>query len=69
MMESRARSVVKSLSWRVVATSTTIVLVYFFTGQVDVAVAVAGVEVVAKLTIFYFHERVWQAVAWGTIAR
>lgn len=64
-MDTRARSVAKSLTWRVLATLTTIALVYTFTGQVHIAFAVGGVEVVAKLLIFYFHERIWDAVRWG----
>ncbi|HSM59300.1 MAG TPA: DUF2061 domain-containing protein [Longimicrobiales bacterium] len=65
MSETRARSAVKSLSWRVVATATTVALVLAFTGELRIAVAVGGIEVVAKLVIFYAHERVWDRVRWG----
>ena len=67
MTETRARSLVKSLSWRVIATLTTIALVWGFTGQVHIALAVGGVEVLAKLVIFYFHERAWATVSWGIL--
>ncbi|HSG09939.1 MAG TPA: DUF2061 domain-containing protein [Longimicrobiales bacterium] len=63
--ETRARSLVKSLSWRIIATLTTIGLVYAFTGAVHIAMAVGGVEVLAKLLIFYLHERAWAMVGWG----
>lgn len=69
MHETRARSLAKSMSWRVVATLTTIGLVWWFTGEVHVAVAVGGVEVLAKLLIFYVHERLWDAVGWGWVER
>lgn len=65
MRETRARSVSKSLSWRALATLTTIVLVWTFTGQMQVAVAVGSAEVVAKLVIFYAHERAWASLRWG----
>ena len=65
MSESRSRSVVKSLSWRFLATATTFLIVLTFTGRLDLAVAIGGVEVVAKLLIFYVHERTWQRVEWG----
>lgn len=65
MSESKARSIVKSFTWRALATLTTVIIVLLFTGEVDLAVAVGGVEVVAKLLIFYAHERVWQRVGWG----
>ncbi len=65
MSETRSRSIAKSVSWRVVATATTIVLVFALTGEVRLALAVGGVEVLAKLLIFYVHERVWQGIRWG----
>lgn len=65
MRETRARSLAKSLSWRVIATLTTIALVWGFTGEIRLAVAIGGVEVVAKFVIFYFHERSWATVSWG----
>ncbi len=65
MSDSRSRSIVKSLSWRFVATATTFLIVLAFTGRLDLAVAIGGVEVVAKLLIFYIHERTWQRVEWG----
>ncbi|GMV07591.1 MAG: hypothetical protein AMXMBFR53_38660 [Gemmatimonadota bacterium] len=69
MRETRARSLAKSLSWRVAATLTTIGLVWWATGQVHLAVVVGGVEFVAKLLIFYVHERLWDAVPWGWVER
>lgn len=69
MRETRIRSVAKSLSWRVVATLTTIALVWWFTGEMHVAVAVGGAEVIGKLVIFYLHERAWDAVPWGWVNR
>ena len=56
---------VKSLSWRIVASATTVLIVLAFTGELDVAIAIGGVEIVAKLLIFYVHERTWQRVGWG----
>jgi adenylylsulfate kinase len=65
MADTRARSIAKSLSWRATATATTMVIVLRFTGELHLAVAVGGVEVFAKLAIFYAHERVWQRLRWG----
>jgi len=44
---------------------TTILIVLLFTGEIELAVAIGGVEVVAKLVIFYLHERLWQKAGWG----
>ncbi len=47
------------------ATLTTILLVLAFTGELSLAVSVGGAEVVAKLVIFYAHERIWDRFDWG----
>lgn len=63
--ETNGRSLIKTLSWRFWATVTTILLVYGFTGRVDTAFYVGGVEIVAKLVLYYLHERVWNRVSYG----
>ena len=40
--ESHLRSILKALSWRFVATFTTIMIAWFFTGEVDTALKVGG---------------------------
>ena len=64
-MDSRLRSIAKSVSWRVIATFTTIIIVYVLTGKLALALLAGGLEVVIKLIIFYFHERVWNTVKFG----
>ncbi|OEF99785.1 hypothetical protein BHF71_01000 [Vulcanibacillus modesticaldus] len=58
-ISSRKRSVLKTISWRVVATLTTLGLVYSATGKLEIAGAVAGIEVILKMVLYYAHERVW----------
>jgi uncharacterized membrane protein len=64
-MESKWRSITKAVSWRVVGTIDTMILSYFFTGRIDVALAIGGTEVITKVVIFYFHERLWSKINWG----
>ena len=65
--ESRLRSVLKALSWRVLATLTTIAIAYFIVGDVKVALKIGAVEVVVKMAIYYLHERAWAKVPLGTV--
>ena len=65
--ESHLRTVLKTLSWRIVATTTTIVIAYFVFGDISSALAVGGIEFFAKMGIYYAHERVWQLVPRGTV--
>lgn len=65
MTERRLRTVVKSLSWRIIATITAIGLVYAFTGSFTMALSLGIIEVVGKLIIYYIHDRAWQHLRWG----
>ncbi len=65
--ESRLRSVLKALSWRVLATLTTIAIAYFIVGDVNTALKIGAIEVVAKMLIYYLHERAWAKVPLGTV--
>lgn len=67
--ESHFRTVLKTLSWRIVATTTTIVIAYFVFGDISKALAVGGIEFFAKMVIYYVHERVWQLVPRGTVRK
>jgi len=63
--ESHVRSVAKTVSWRITATITTTLLVLFFTRKIEVALAVGGMEVVLKMLLYFFHERIWDRVKFG----
>ncbi len=57
--ESHYRTILKALSWRVIATFTTMSIVFAFTRRIVLSVGVGGVEVVTKLILYYLHERIW----------
>jgi len=63
--ETNKRSVVKGVTWRVVATTTTMVIVYLFFGRLDLAIATGVIESVLKIGLFWLHERAWFKVRWG----
>lgn len=63
--ESNGRSIIKTISWRLLATITTAAIVYAFTGKLNIALAVGGIEVVLKLLLYYFHERIWNKIPYG----
>jgi uncharacterized membrane protein len=53
------KSVMKSVSWRIVGTIDTMIISYFITGRLSVAVSIGGIEVFTKTVLYYFHERLW----------
>ncbi len=62
--DKKFRSVIKALSWRFFATSTTFIISYFVTGSVGFAASISGIEIFAKILLYYLHERVWQFIDW-----
>jgi len=63
--ETNLRSIGKGVSWRVVATSTTMGIVYIFFGDLELAIATGMLETIAKIGLYWGHEKVWQKVLWG----
>jgi uncharacterized membrane protein len=69
--ESHIRSLLKGISWRIVATSDTVVVVLFatwiMTGQPSIgdALKIGVYEFVIKLLVYYFHERIWEQIRTG----
>jgi len=63
--ETNKRSVVKGITWRVVATTTTMIIVYLFFGRLDLAIATGLIESVLKIGLFWVHERAWFKIRWG----
>lgn len=63
--ESNGRSLIKTISWRFWATITTALLVYIFTGKLELALAIGGIEVLLKLILYYLHERTWNKISFG----
>jgi uncharacterized membrane protein len=53
------KSLMKSFSWRIVGTIDTMVISYFITGKVTIALSIGSVEVLTKTLLYYFHERLW----------
>ena len=56
------RSIYKTISWRIIATTDTFIISWFITGYFAWATAIASVEVFTKMFLYYFHERAWLKV-------
>jgi len=63
--ESPKRSVVKSISWRIVGTLDTILISWAVTGTLKMAFSIGLVELVTKMVLYFFHERIWNSIKWG----
>ncbi len=64
-MESHVRSIVKALTWRVIATCVTVFVAYVILGDVSHALEIGLLDTLIKLGAYYGHERIWDRVALG----
>jgi uncharacterized membrane protein len=53
------RHVAKSLTWRLVGTTDTMLLSWFISGDFSVGLKIGAFELLTKMIIYYFHERLW----------
>lgn len=64
-VETHTRAIVKAISYRAFGSFITAVIIYFFVGRVDFAVAGGIADALAKIVAFYIHERVWNKIKIG----
>jgi uncharacterized membrane protein len=63
--ETLSRSIVKTVSYRVVILVLDFTSIYLFTGQVKIAVGFMIVSNVYTTIGYFFHERIWDKIKWG----
>jgi uncharacterized membrane protein len=63
--ENIKRSILKTISWRVVGTLDTVVISYLITGTLALAFSIGAVELITKMVLYFFHERAWNNIKWG----
>ena len=59
MSPDKTRHILKSITWRLVGTIDTIILSWFITGNLEIGLKIGGVEVITKMILYYYHERIW----------
>ncbi len=64
-METTRRSIVKAISWRLIATVITAAIVYLLTGKLDFAAKVGLADTSLKFIIYFGHERLWNRIPYG----
>ena len=62
--EKPIRSIVKAMSWRIIGTIDTMIISWFITGQLTMALTIGSIEVITKMVLYYGHERIWNLIKW-----
>jgi uncharacterized membrane protein len=68
-VDSHARALTKAISWRAVGTADTFLWGWLITGHPGHAGAIASLEVLTKIVLYYVHERAWRLIPWAPNAR
>lgn len=72
--DSPTRSLLKAISWRIVASGTTFIVAFVifrnYSRQTleettNTASAITIIDAAAKLVFYYLHERLWTNIRWG----
>ena len=63
--EQLTRSIIKSVSWRVIGTFDTIIISWLITGTLEFALSIGVIELVTKMILYTIHERLWNKITWG----
>jgi uncharacterized membrane protein len=66
--ENLMRALLKATTWRIVAATTTLTVVYCLTGDVGAAGAAAAIAGTIKMGLYMAHDAVWAKLSAPTVA-
>lgn len=59
------RSIIKAYSYRMLGSTTTMVISFIVTGSYVVSATIGFTEMILKPFIYWTHERIWNKIQWG----
>ena len=59
MLKISKRHIAKTVTWRFIGTIDTMVLSWFISGDLTLALKIGVFELISKMVLYYFHERLW----------
>ena len=67
MADKHYRSLIKGVSWRITGSIDTLIISFFITGKLKLALGIMSVEFFTKVALYYCHERVWEKLSFGRV--
>jgi uncharacterized membrane protein len=65
VLESRKRHIAKTITWRAVGTTDTMIISWIISGNPFTGLKIGFAELVTKMILYYFHERLWYKIDFG----
>ena len=59
MTSSKKRSIIKAVTYRMLSSLVTCLMIYFFFRDASLSISVGFVDLLLKIVIYYLHERIW----------
>ena len=63
-VDTQKRTIAKTMTWRITASLTTFLIAWILTGDILVGASIGSIEAIAKIFLYYFHERIWTNISW-----
>jgi len=61
-VKAERRHILKTFTWRIIATLTTTIIAWIVTGDPMIGLKVGSIEFIIKMLLYYFHEKAWHKV-------
>ncbi len=63
------RHLIKTVTWRILGTLDTMLIAWVITGNPFTGLKIGFVEVISKMFLYYFHEKLWYRINFGLRSR
>ena len=60
-MHSKTKHICKAITWRIISSTITFMMVLLFFGEIRTATGFAVLDAILKIGLYYAHERGWHA--------
>ena len=62
-VDTQKRTLAKTMTWRITASLITFIIAWILTGDLLIGVSIGTIEAIAKIFLYYFHERIWNNIS------
>ena len=66
-MDTQKRTILKTITWRLIATITTVLTIYSWTNSWSIALGSGLLANALKTILYYIHERLWNLSDFGRL--
>lgn len=50
----------KSITWRIISTIITILIIFSLTGELELSLTIGAIEIVIKIILYIIHDYMWE---------